>query len=136
MKRILTKIIVILAVTTTLAADSPLPAVAPFDAQQARFHQESWAKHLGQPLHATNTLGMSLVLIPPGEFMMGGSRELREETAAWADTKRQLPAGVERTRIEIDEQPQHRVRLTQPFRIGATEVTVGQFRRLSSRLIM
>ena len=28
-----------------------------------------------------------------------------------------------------DEKPQHRVRITRPFYLGATEVTVGQFRR-------
>lgn len=110
-------------------ADAPPPAIAPFDAQQAARSQEAWARHLEQPITTANSIGMSLVLIPPGEFMMGGSPELLAETAAWADTKRQSPAGAERTRIENDEQPQHRVRLTRPFRIGATEVTVGQFRR-------
>lgn len=124
-----TAIMTILVATTAFAADAPPLAVAPFDAPQARAHQETWAKHLGQPLQATNTLGMTLVLIPPGEFQMGGAPELLVETAAWADTKRQSPAGLERNRIENDEQPQHRVRLTKPFRIGATEVTVGQFRR-------
>jgi formylglycine-generating enzyme required for sulfatase activity len=129
MKRGLAASIVVLFAAATLAADSPPLAIAPFDAPQARVHQDAWAKHLGQPLRATNSLGMTLILIPPGEFMMGGSRESLVETAAWADTKRQLPAGIERRRIESDEQPPHRVRITQPFRIGATEVTIGQFRR-------
>jgi len=111
------------------AADAPPPALAPFDAQQARAHQEAWSKHVAQPIGVTNSLGISLVLIPPGEFMMGGSTELLAETAAWADTKRQSPPGAERTRIENDEQPSHRVRLTKPFRLGATEVTIGQYRR-------
>jgi len=110
-------------------ADAPPPAVAPFDAQQARAYQEAWSKHLAQPVVATNSIGMSLMLIPPGEFMMGGSPELLAETATWADTKRQSPPGAERTRIEIDEQPSHRVRITKPFRLGATEVTIGQYRR-------
>ena len=30
---------------------------------------------------------------------------------------------------EADENPQHRVRITRPFYLGVTEVTVGQFRR-------
>jgi formylglycine-generating enzyme required for sulfatase activity len=31
--------------------------------------------------------------------------------------------------VEEDEKPQHRVRITRPFYLGTTEVTVGQFRR-------
>ncbi|MBL8827883.1 MAG: formylglycine-generating enzyme family protein [Planctomycetaceae bacterium] len=108
---------------------APPLAVARFSASQARGHQAAWAEHLRQPVEQTNSLGMKLVLIPPGEFLMGGSPETLAATAAWADTKRQAPSGAERRRIEVDEQPQHRVRITQPFRIGATEVTIGQFRR-------
>lgn len=109
-------------------AAAPPPAVAPFDARQARAHQEAWSTHVGEPVAVKNSVGMSLVLVPPGEFEMGGSTELLSVTAAWADTKRQTVPGTERARIETDEQPLHRVRLTKPFRIGATEVTVGQYR--------
>ena len=82
-----------------------------------------------QPMTVTNSIGMSLILIPPGEFLMGGSPDLLAESAAWADTKRQSPPGTERNRIENEEQPQHRVRITKPLRVGTTEVTIGQFRR-------
>jgi len=111
------------------AVAAPPPAVAPFDARQARAHQEAWSRHLDEPIVAQNSVGMSLVLIPPGEFLMGGSTELLAATATWADTKRQNPPGTERARIETDEQPPHRVRLTKPLRIGATETTIGQYRR-------
>jgi formylglycine-generating enzyme required for sulfatase activity len=47
------------------------PAVAPFDAATANKHQEAWADYLGLPVETTNSLGMRLVLIPPGEFDMG-----------------------------------------------------------------
>ena len=57
----------------------PPPAVAPFDAAKAKEHQEAWAKHLGVPVEITNSIGMKLVLIPPGEFMMGSPKELIEE---------------------------------------------------------
>ena len=57
----------------------------------------------------TNTLGMKLVLIPAGEFLMGSS-----------DDDKRAPA---------NEKTQHRVRITQPFYLGVTEVTRGQFRR-------
>ena len=70
-----------------------------------------------------NSLGMKFVLIPAGEFQMG-----REEGAdSWArdfpqyDYQRFLGLG--------DESPRHTVRLTRPFRLGQTEVTVGQFRK-------
>jgi formylglycine-generating enzyme required for sulfatase activity len=55
----------------------------------------------------TNSIGMELVLIPRGEFVMGA----RDRTAF------------------ADELPAHPVRLTHNFYLGAHEVTVGQFRR-------
>ena len=55
----------------------------------------------------TNSIGMKLVLIPAGEFMMGS------------------PEG-ERGRSD-DEGPQHRVRFTRPFYLGTTEVTQAQW---------
>ena len=55
------------------------PAVAPFDAKQAQKYQERWARQLGVPVEITNSIGMKLVLIPPGEFMMGSPKELIEE---------------------------------------------------------
>ena len=64
------------------SAKAPPLATAPFTAAAAREHQEAWAKHLGQPREVTNSIGMKLVLIPPGEFMMG-SGESAEATAAF-----------------------------------------------------
>jgi len=93
----------------TQAGGTPPLAIAPFDAAQAKKHQQAWAKHLGVPVEMTNSIGMKLVLIPPGEFMMGSSAEERD-----------------RPRME---RPQHRVRITRPFRLGRHEVTVGQFRQ-------
>lgn len=54
----------------------------------------------------TNTLGMKLVHIPAGKFIMGSGSE--------------PPEG-----------PEHVVEITRPFYIGATEVTVGQFRQFA-----
>ena len=53
---------------------------------------------------------MKLVLIPAGEFLMGSPDSDKDAKA--------------------NEKPQHRVRITRPFYLGATEVTVGQFRRV------
>ncbi len=90
-------------------AGAPPAAIAPFDAAQAKAHQEAWAKHLGVPVETTNSIGAQMILIPPGEFLMGAPD-------ADADATPQ-------------EKPQHRVRLTKPFAIGATEVTNWQFRQ-------
>ena len=56
----------------------------------------------------TNSLGMKLVLIPAGEFLMGAPGSDQD-------------AGK-------DESPQHRVRIAHPYYMGVHEVTVGQFR--------
>jgi len=56
----------------------------------------------------TNSIGMKLVLVPPGEFMMGSPDD--EE-------------------LRGDDECQHRVRIAGPFWLGVHEVTVAQFRR-------
>ncbi len=53
---------------------------------------------------------IELVLVPAGDFMMGSPQEEPEHKA--------------------DESPQHRVRITQPFYMGVTEFTQGQYRAL------
>ena len=90
-------------------ASGPPQAVAPFDSEQARQHQQAWAKHLKVPAQRSNSIGMKLVLIPPGEFMMGSP----DSDAAARD----------------NEKPQHRVRITRPYYLGMHEVTLGQFRQ-------
>jgi len=88
------------------ASTEPPLAVAPFDEAQARAHQKAWADHVGLDAEITNSIGMRLVLIPPGEFMMGSpqSEEARKE-----------------------DEYQHRVRITKPFYLGVTEVTQEQW---------
>ena len=60
-----------------------------------------------QAKEMTNSIGMKLVLIPPGEFMMGSPED-------------------EERRDEC-EGPQHRVVITKPFYIGKYEVTQQQY---------
>lgn len=83
------------------------PAVVPFDAVQARRLQRDWARKLAAPVELENSIGMRFRLIPPGEFWMGARNDDPE-------------AGPQ-------ERPRHRVTLTRPFYLGATEVTYGQF---------
>jgi hypothetical protein len=63
--------------TQPTASNETLPAkvaVAPFDADQAKAHQQAWSKYLGVPVEYTNSIGMKFMLIPPGEFMMGSPK--------------------------------------------------------------
>ena len=55
----------------------PPVAAAPFDEKTAREYQEVWAKYLRVPVEATNSIGMKMVFIPPGEFTMGEGRGAR-----------------------------------------------------------
>ncbi|NLY00820.1 MAG: SUMF1/EgtB/PvdO family nonheme iron enzyme [Rhodopirellula sp.] len=112
-----------------LAADAPAPAIAPFDAATAKKHQQAWADYLGKPVEQEVELGggvkLTMVLIPPGEFVMGSSAE--ERTRFLKEAK---ATGNQWTIGQIPtEGPQHRVRITRPFRLGRHEVTVGQFRQ-------
>jgi formylglycine-generating enzyme required for sulfatase activity len=70
----------------------------PFTEEQAKKYQEEFAKAAVLPREVTNSLGMRLVLIPPGSFEMG-------------------PNGSK-----------YRVTLGKPFYAGVTEVTLGQYR--------
>jgi formylglycine-generating enzyme required for sulfatase activity len=60
------------------------------------------------PKEFTNAIGMKLVLIPAGEFMMG-SPETEEPHSP-------------------NKSPQHKVKITKPFYMGATEVTRAQWK--------
>lgn len=75
------------------------------------------------PATLTNRLGMVLVQVPAGEFMMGSN----ESPATLGQAFPSLPP--ERFAELADEAPVHRVRITRPFWLGRTEVTVGQFRQ-------
>lgn len=71
----------------------------------------------------TNTLGMRFVPLPAGEFVMGS-----EEAIASLQSAYPLAEPLRLTDL-VDEAPAHRVRITKPFYMGATEVTLGQFRQ-------
>ena len=104
--------------------DAPKPAAAPFPPDEARRHQDRWATYLNVAREETNSIGMTLVLIPPGEFEMGSTRE--EIDALVLEAKAENDAWL--TRQIPNESPRRRVRLTSAYRIGACEVTVAQFR--------
>jgi formylglycine-generating enzyme required for sulfatase activity len=75
----------------------PLPSITPTTRPEAGTH---WY---------VNSIGMTMFLIPAGEFWMGSP-----------DSDKDAGAG---------EKPQHRVRITKPFWLGMHQVTAGQFRK-------
>jgi formylglycine-generating enzyme len=76
----------------------------------------------------TNSIGMKLVLIPAGEFMMG-SKEPKEELVKIFHVEDYEDQDEEGKEVHFaDEYPRHRVRITKPFYLGAYHVTLGQFR--------
>ncbi|MCA9028284.1 MAG: formylglycine-generating enzyme family protein [Planctomycetaceae bacterium] len=58
----------------------------------------------------TNSIGMNLVHIPAGEFMMGAADDDLE--------------------AREDEKPQHQVRITKPFLMGQYEVTQAEYEKV------
>jgi serine/threonine protein kinase/formylglycine-generating enzyme required for sulfatase activity len=60
------------------------------------------------PEPIVNSMGMRLVPIPTGEFLMGSPERQGDD----------------------DEHPRHRVRINRPFYLGVTEVTQGQYQRV------
>jgi formylglycine-generating enzyme required for sulfatase activity len=63
----------------------------------------------------TNSVGMKLVLIPAGEFLMGSPETEKKRSA--------------------DEGPQHKVRITKSFYMGTTEVTQAQWRAVMGQAV-
>jgi formylglycine-generating enzyme required for sulfatase activity/serine/threonine protein kinase len=78
----------------------------------AKTSQKQWAERLKTPVVSTNSLGMKLVLIPPGEFQMGSPK-----SEGWRQ----------------DQEQQHRIRITKPFYLGVYEVTQSEFERVTGR---
>jgi formylglycine-generating enzyme required for sulfatase activity len=84
----------------TVGSKTPPPAIAPFQATQAKQHQQAWADQLGTPGETTNSIGMKLKLIPAGTFTMSEGGEA------------------------------HKVTLTKPFELGVYEVTQEQYEQV------
>jgi len=107
--------------------DAPPPAIVPFDTAQAKKHQQAWADYLKLPVEYTNALGMKFVLIPPGEFTMGGTLAEIEATLKdvsddkhWQDCIR-------------SEAPRHKVILTQPFYLSVHEATQAEYEKIMGK---
>jgi formylglycine-generating enzyme required for sulfatase activity len=89
-------------------------ATWPFDALSAKFFQKAVAEQLGVPVERQFDLGggvkMAMVLIPPGEFMMGSNKDGRA-------------------------QPVHRVNISKAFYLGKYEMTQAQWQAVMGKSV-
>ncbi len=88
---------------------SAVALTAPFSESDALAARASWATAEAVEPEFTNELGMALVLIPPGQFEMGSPDSEKNRSN--------------------DEHP-HTVKISQPYFLGVTEVTQGQWRAM------
>jgi formylglycine-generating enzyme required for sulfatase activity/mono/diheme cytochrome c family protein len=77
---------------------------------EAVFGQAIRELGVGLPRSLTNSVGMRLNYIPPGEFLMGSPDD--------------------ETEARSNERPQHKVRITKPFFMGVHLVTQEQYQRV------
>ena len=93
------------------AAEEPKAEVSEPDLTELpKAAKEAVAAQKGLPVEITNSIGMKLVLIAAGEFMMGSPDSDRD--------------------ADNDEKPQHKVRITKPFYLGVHEVTQQQYEKV------
>jgi formylglycine-generating enzyme required for sulfatase activity/serine/threonine protein kinase len=100
-------------ISTGVPNSSASPLRIPFMATVAREVQQNAASALQEQVVKTNSIGMELVLIPPGMFVMGSPTT---EPGRVADE------------YQVD------VNLTQPFRIAKTEITQQQWHRVMNSM--
>lgn len=94
----------------------------PMTAEEVQALQQRWSEYLGIPVEYKNSVGISMVLVPPGDFRMGGT-----------DSQLRAGFGVVNQNDEHwmscykSAAPQHDVRLTLPYYISRYEITQQQY---------
>ncbi len=102
-------VVAFLAAATTFAGPAGRTGAAPLSpAQPRRAAEEASAKEV------TNSMGMKLMRISPGEFVMGAGDAPPKRRDEWHER-------------DWDEAPAHKVTISKPFYMGATEVTNSQY---------
>lgn len=96
--------------------DEPVatPVRFPLDRIEAGLAQLAWAEKLDTPLQISNSRGMRLILIPPGQYVRGSPEDEPHRR---------------------DNETQHKVTLTKPFRMSVTEVTQKQWHSVMGRTL-
>ncbi len=94
-----------------IRTSGPRPALlkAGFTLPQAQAAQQAWASHLNEPVELATSIDLGLVLIPPGQFVMGSPQD---------------EGG------RIPNESQVGVELSQPFWLGKHEVTQAQWQKV------
>ena len=114
--------------------DGPPPAVFPFTRAKAKVLQQLWADNLKVPVErdflikdsvTDHDVILKLVLIPPGEFSMGTSREDIDRLSLRLNGS---PDSWYAEHLLASEGPKHTVVVSRPIYISVTEVTHAQFR--------
>jgi formylglycine-generating enzyme required for sulfatase activity len=85
----------------------------------------AWDALAAEPKELTNSLGMRLMRIEPGSFLMGQA----EPPADYQVTKH----AAKFDDADWDERPVHRVTISGAFYLGETEVTLGQYRQFKPK---
>ena len=102
----------------------------PLGDAQAKWRQQRTVKRLGVPVekevHVGGGVALTLVLVPPGEFIMGTREHTETERRSTGHPDRRVD-------LELHERPAHHVCITKPFYIGKTEVTQGQWKAVTGR---
>jgi formylglycine-generating enzyme required for sulfatase activity/predicted GH43/DUF377 family glycosyl hydrolase len=117
------------AIPQNASVDLPL-VVAPMSAGQVAGVRKTWSDRTQHPVELDNSIGMKLSLIPPGDFTMGRTEqqfdELMDIIRRDPKMKRNEGGMIAWSMLMM---PSRRVRITKPFYLGTTEVTVDQFRK-------
>ncbi len=95
----------------------------------AKLIQRDWAVYLKRDVSETEKTGIKKILIPAGEFVMGIAAD---DAKPNFDLIRKFEKRIQTDKVLqqiANEAAPHRVRITKPFYISATEITFGQFHR-------
>lgn len=85
--------------------------------------QGAWSRRMSVPTTKPNTIDMTMVVVPPGEYEMGSTPEEQAGLAPGGG----FTASI--SQLLTSEVPRHHVKISRPFMMGQSEVTVGQFRQ-------
>lgn len=72
----------------------------------------------------TNSIGIQLIHVPAGSFLMGETNETHPDS-----TMEYLTSG------DYDEKPVHKITITKPFYISETEITIEQYKQFKPNYV-
>ena len=144
MKWLVGAVVMLLCDVVACEADPKASTVVESAMKKAAARQEAAGDKLGKPVEITNSIGMKLRLIPSGEFVMGNSKSPEELMRVYelvpsgefvidsSKSSEDIIRAYDLLKIFLgrpfkEMQPQHRVQITEPFYLGQTEVTQGQW---------